>query len=115
MKVRNEIRKSSLHSLGPKSASELNSILNKIEDFEFNIFELDKLVGENTLLYLANEIFSSLYFYEDLIDEKIFRSFVMKISSGYSRDVSYHNDIHAADVLQTLYVMMEKGSVCSIN
>ncbi len=104
-------RRSTINTVTPKVASQLNSCLNKIEDFDFNVFELDELVGKDTLLYVANEIFSSLNFYEDIIDEKCFRSFVGAIALGYSRTVSYHNDLHATDVLQTTYVIMEKGSV----
>jgi len=110
-------RRSTINSVTPKIASELNNALNKIEDFEFNVFELDELVRTNTMVYVANEIFNSLYFYEDVIDEKCFRKFVQAISDGYSRDVAYHNDLHATDVMQTVYVMMEKGSVyykCSL-
>ena len=117
MKVNLGERRSTINSVTPQLANELNSILSKLEDFEFNIFELDKLAGVNTMLYVANEIFSNLYFYEDMIDEMVFKRFVVAIASGYSRNVLYHNDIHATDVLQTVYVMMEKGSVyykCSL-
>jgi hypothetical protein len=41
-----------------------------------------------------------------------------EITNGYYRESPYHNDIHAADVLQTTYVIMEKGSFyykCSLS
>lgn len=104
-------RRSTINSVTPKIAGEVCNILLKIEDFEFNIFELDKLIGKDTMLYMSNEIFQNLYFFEDVIDEMKFRKFICKVIEGYDRNVSYHNDLHAADVLQTLYVMMEKGSI----
>lgn len=105
-------RRSTVNTVTPKLANELIQCLNKIEDFDFNVFELNDIVKSNSMLYVANEIFSSLYFYEDVIEEKKFRKFVTKITEGYDRvEAVYHNDLHATDVLQTLYVMMEKGSV----
>lgn len=105
-----EERRSSFNSISPKIANEINECLNKIEDFNFNIFELDNLVQKNSLLYVSSEIFSLLNFFEDVIDEITFRNFLIEISDGYTRESPYHNDLHAADVLQTTFVMMEKGS-----
>jgi len=34
-----------------------------------------------------------------------------QIYKGYRRDVQYHNDIHAADVLQMSYVILVKGDM----
>ena len=104
-------RRPSVNSINLKVENEANNILCKVEDFDFNIFELNDLVGKHTMIYVAHEIFNSLYFYEDVINEKVFRNFVMKISDGYNRDVKYHNDLHATDVLQTVFVLMEKGNV----
>ena len=49
-------RRSTINSVTPKIAGEVCNILLKIEDFEFNIFELDKLIGKDTMLYMSNEI-----------------------------------------------------------
>jgi len=105
-------RRSSVNSISPKIENEAMNILNKIEDFDFNIFDLNKIVGIHSMIYVAHEIFQSLYFYEHVINQKIYRNFVMKISEGYNREgVSYHNDLHATDVLQPVFVLMEKGNV----
>ena len=40
--------------------------------------------------------------------------FVHKIFKGYSKTVQYHNDMHAADVLQMAYIFMTKGRLISI-
>ena len=39
--------------------------------------------------------------------------FLGKIYNGYRRDVEYHNDLHAADVLQMSYVFLTKGQILS--
>ena len=39
--------------------------------------------------------------------------FVNEISKGYDRNITYHNDLHAADVFQTSYSVIRKSE--SIN
>ena len=98
-------------SIDLQSLQNLNALFKKLEDFDFDIFELDKIAKRNSLYYISREIFDSLYFFEHLIPENKFKRFITEITNGYSRDVQYHNDLHAADVLQTTFVLMEKGSI----
>jgi len=39
---------------------------------------------------------------------------VNEITSGYSRKIPYHNDMHATDVLQTVYILIEKGKLVDV-
>lgn len=97
--------------LSPEKFKEVSDAMCLIEEFDFNVFDVDKLVGKKTLHFVSNEIFELLNFFEDLIDEGVYKKFINEIEKGYYRDCSpYHNDIHAADVLQTTYVIMERGS-----
>lgn len=90
----------------------LDEILNKVECFDFNVFELDELVSRKTLQYVSSEIFSLSLYFEDMINEEVFKNFIEEITKGYFRDeVKYHNDLHAADVLQTVYTMVERGDL----
>lgn len=86
-------------------------ILEDIESFEFNIFKLNEISNLNTMNYITNEIFTRKNFFDSLVDEKIFRNFIKTLTLGYSRKVPYHNDIHAADVFQTVNLMLEKGKL----
>lgn len=97
--------------INPVLIGKLNESLNKIEGFDFDIFELDDLINRKSLYYVSHEIFSMLNFYDDLIPESIFKSFIEEITEGYSRNIPYHTDLHACDVLQTCYCIMEKGSI----
>ncbi len=101
----------SINTLDIKNIHLLNESLSKYEDFDFDIFELDQIAGKSSLLYLSREIFDSLYFFVDLIPEMKFRNLISEITKGYSRESKYHNDLHAADVLQTVYILMEKGNI----
>lgn len=96
--------------LSPQSFKEVSEAMFLIENFDFNVFDVEKLVGKKTLHFCSNEIFELLNFFEDLIDEAVFKRFINEIEKGYYRESPYHNDIHAADVLQTTYLIMEKGS-----
>ena len=48
------------HKFNPKLIKQINDNLNMIEEFDFDIFALDKLTGKDTLLYCATEIFDIL-------------------------------------------------------
>lgn len=62
---------------------------------------------------MSREIFSRYNYFDSIVKESKFKSFIRKITEGYDRKVSYHNDLHAADVLQTTFVMLTKGNLIS--
>lgn len=84
--------------------------MNLVEDFDFDIFKFENIAKKDSLLYCAYNIFDVLNLFEDIIPEKAFNEFIKSITNGYDRNIAYHNDIHALDVLQTTYVILEKGS-----
>jgi hypothetical protein len=74
-----------------------------IDNFEFNIFEYTNEYGrENVLINIADYIFNNFTLYM-LVNIQRFEMFIDKIRVGYNSLLPYHNDIHAADVLQTSY------------
>jgi hypothetical protein len=48
------------------------------------------------------------------IDEYLLGNFLAQMYKGYRRNVEYHNDIHAADILQMLYVMLTQGGLIDL-
>ena len=90
--------------------------LSQIENWDYNIFELNELVERQTLSFIGLEIFSKQNYFDDkIINEDKFRSFIKEVTKGYDRNVTYHNDLHAADVLQTTYLILKKGDVINVN
>ena len=85
-------------------------LLENVGSPEFNIFELDEYIGRKSLFYTSNAIFTSADI-ESLYDRTKFKNFIYALTEGYSREVAYHNDLHAADVLQTSYVFLSKGKL----
>lgn len=86
-------------------------VLQDVESFSFDIFKLNKLAGLNTMNYISNEVFSRKDFFDDLLEEKVFRNFITELTLGYDRKVLYHNDIHASDVFQTVNLLAEEGCI----
>lgn len=101
----------SLNLLPSKSYSHLNiDTLKTIDDFNFNIFKFSEEVGRDmTLPAISNYIFAGY----DLFDTLCFKNFEMfltRIRLGYNNN-PYHNDVHAADVLQTCMTIFKQGKI----
>jgi hypothetical protein len=75
----------------------------------FNIFHFDSFVmRENTLSTISSYIFMNSGLFT-LINHKYFDNFIENIMKGYGRKNPYHNDLHAADVEQTIYIFNKYG------
>lgn len=93
--------------ISPSVQANLNKNLLTIEKLDYNIFELNELVETQSLSFLSLEIFKKLdFFNKKIINEDRFKKFVDKVTKGYDRNVTYHNDLHAADVLQTAFAIL---------
>jgi hypothetical protein len=103
-----------LNNLNPRILLSINELLKDIDSFNFNIFELNKLVEKKTIHYVLFEIFESFCYFDRHLDERRYKSFIYQISNGYNRDVPYHNDLHAADVLQTAFMFLIKGDLINV-
>ena len=89
----------------------IDEILEDIEDYEFDIFDLNDHAGKLTLYFLSESIFQSSSLFEQIVPKEQFKNFIWEIISGYNRNLTYHNDIHAADVLQTTFAIFSNGDL----
>ena len=74
------------------------------ESDKFNIFEFEKKIGkENVLPSIGVYVFN---FHElfNIIPYNKFEHFIYEITKGYHRENPYHTDLHAADMLQTIFL-----------
>lgn len=92
---------------------ELREMLQKINDFNFDIFKFDEVCRKNSLFYYSFELFGKYELFLN-INEIKFKNFIYSIRDGYSRNNSYHNDLHATDVLQTSVAIFENGNLCQV-
>jgi len=93
---------------------EVNKGLEKVDDFDFNVFEFDKLVEKKLLFCVLTFILNKYNFIKDLLVEKNYINFINEVTSGYNRKITYHNDLHATDVLQTSYILISKGNLYNV-
>ena len=90
-------------------------LLEKVDDFNFNVFSLDYLIQKKTLYYVLTHILNKYNFFKDLLVEINYINFMNEICNGYDRNMAFHNDLHGADVLQTTYILISKGDLVNVN
>ena len=97
--------------ISPSMIARAYNEITKIDQCNFNIFELDKLMGKKASVYIANEILSRFEFVQnETVEPDIFRNFLEEIVDKYDRvNAIYHNDVHATDVMQTSFTIYTKG------
>ena len=102
-----------IKKLNPELSIKIMNILSKVDSPDFDIFTLDSLTDSKGPLFVAEEIIERLdIFKSDILEIDILKNFLNQVIEGYSRENAYyHNDLHAADVMQTLFTMMIKGSM----
>jgi hypothetical protein len=107
-----------------------------VSKWEFDVFEINRLTGGQSLLFIGWSILSSPYsqhvmeevllkrnqkrplsldmmegyrFIDEFrIDQKKMTNFLRSMEEDYIKQNPYHNNIHAADVLQTLHSMLQE-------
>ena len=87
----------------PEQEKAINEILNNLTSIDFDVFKLDEVAKTQTLNLILNRIFEELSVFGEIIDFDKYIQFITAITNGYDRNVIYHNDVHASDVLQTAY------------
>ena len=114
-KRRESIDNSSVQGLGlsPEISTKILTLMSRIDYTDFDIFTLDTLTPTKGSVLVGNEILDRLDFVKSgIVDISTLRNFVQTAVDCYSRENAvYHNDLHAADVMQTLYTMLIRGEL----
>ena len=99
--------------ISPSIIAILNDQMEKIASCDFDIFELNKFLGKKTSVYLASEILGRLSIVDNgNVPQNILSDFIKEIVKHYDRNKAiYHNDLHAGDVMQTVYTIFVKGNL----
>jgi hypothetical protein len=101
-------------SVSSDTLKQLAVILKSVETFEFNVFDINALIGNKTLYFVINQIFRRYGYFKEIVNETKFLNFIKTIINGYDRNIPYHNDLHATDVLQTTFLQIEKGKLLQV-
>ena len=76
----------------------------RITEKDFNIFELKKIVGQSNVLPLMGRVILETFGLKDdkIINVNKLEAFLNAVSSQYLNTTLYHNNMHGADVTQTI-------------
>eukprot|EP00112_Aurelia_sp_Birch-Aquarium-sp1_P014326 Seg3083.2 transcript_id=Seg3083.2/GoldUCD/mRNA.D3Y31 product="cGMP-inhibited 3' 5'-cyclic phosphodiesterase A" protein_id=Seg3083.2/GoldUCD/D3Y31 len=89
------------HELVVGASSEIHEKMDLLVTWEFPIFELSEKC--HILTQVAYRVFQNHGFFQKFkIPQEVFFRYFRMLESGY-HDIPYHNQIHAADVLQGTY------------
>eukprot|EP01006_Ploeotia_vitrea_P066058 TRINITY_DN94266_c0_g1_i1.p1 TRINITY_DN94266_c0_g1~~TRINITY_DN94266_c0_g1_i1.p1 ORF type:complete len:610 (-),score=112.52 TRINITY_DN94266_c0_g1_i1:173-2002(-) len=85
--------------------------MNKINDWDFNVFAIGDVTNRGSLFYVAYGLFLRYDFLRKFnLDEEILINFLSQIEAGYHPN-PYHNSMHAADVAHIVHFIMSPGGL----
>ncbi|KAG8040541.1 hypothetical protein G9C98_002537 [Cotesia typhae] len=96
------------HTKNLQGPREIDKLLDRSLDWDFDIFSLEVLTERRPLVHLGMNLMCRYNVPAKLnCDEKILRNWLSVIEYKYHLDNSYHNSTHAADVLQATARFMQ--------
>ena len=103
-------RKSSALQNKMNITQKTRTMFEKVDNLDFNVFELKEESKDNELVTLAILLFEKHDLFKTCkISNSKFVNFTKSLQSGYKK-VQYHNKTHGTDVAQTLYFFLMKGN-----
>ena len=114
LSINNRRRSTNLSTLvSPSIVASMYDQMIKIDKCDFNIFELDALLGKKAVVYVATEILNRFPFVDSGdIPSNTLKNFITQIVEHYDREKAiYHNDLHAGDVMQTSFTVFNQGNL----
>ncbi|KAG9510483.1 Calcium/calmodulin-dependent 3',5'-cyclic nucleotide phosphodiesterase 1, partial [Fragariocoptes setiger] len=95
----------------PLVSPEVANLLKQIDDWSFDCFSVNQLSNGQVLKSVAYELFNRYgLLYKFKIPTTTMRNFLTQVEAGYVKHKNpYHNNLHAADVTQTVHYMLLQG------
>lgn len=92
----------------PFISNEVSSLLKSIDDWSFNCFNINQASNGQVLKSIGYELFNRYgLMYKFKIPTTTLKNFLTQIESGYTKHKNpYHNNLHAADVTQTVHHLL---------
>ncbi|OBS68348.1 hypothetical protein A6R68_03109, partial [Neotoma lepida] len=105
---------SSLNILDDDYNGQAKCMLDKVGNWNFDIFLFDRLTNGNSLVSLTFHLFSLHglieYFHLDMVK---LRRFLVMIQEDYHSQNPYHNAVHAADVTQAMHCYLKEPKLAN--
>ena len=94
---------------------ELNSLLQTRNQWGMNVFRLSDLTNNRPLTVLGYHIFKSRGLLQLLdIKENVFINYFTALEGSYKKDVPYHNNCHATDVMHSVHVLLNSKALQNV-
>jgi hypothetical protein len=88
--------------------------LEKIFDFDFNIFDLEEKIGRsNVFIEGFKTLIENMDLYK-LISVEYLDNFLTRVRDGYIKTNPYHNELHGLDVCQGICIYLTKSNLIEI-
>ena len=110
---RTDSKEEKKEKLSPEISAKMLTIMTNIDTTDFDIFSLDELTEKKGSYIVGLEILNRIDLCKTgIIDINTLKNFLQIVVDSYSRENAiYHNDLHAADVMQTTYTMIVRGEL----
>lgn len=90
----------------------IHEILERACDWSFDVFHLADVTSNRPLLVLTNYIFEKHNLMKTLnVPTTMLLNFLNSVEQNYNNSNSYHNNIHATDVVQSAYCLLNTPSI----
>ena len=76
----------------------------QLDDINFNIFEFSKIIGRENILPVISIYVLNTHSLFNIIPYNKFEKYIYEIANAYHKENPYHTDLHAADMVQTLFI-----------
>ncbi|XP_067128856.1 dual specificity calcium/calmodulin-dependent 3',5'-cyclic nucleotide phosphodiesterase 1A-like isoform X4 [Centruroides vittatus] len=88
--------------------SQVAVLLKAADDWSFDVFTVNDVANGQALRYISHDLLNRYgLIHKFKIPSNILENFLVQIETGYGRHKNpYHNNIHAADVTQTVHYML---------
>jgi len=94
---------------GPSMSDAVYEELQKIDSWNFDVFKVSTLCNGRPLQIIFHYILHARGFLKEFkIPTNVLENFMEAVETGY-HNVPYHNNLHAADVLQSLHIFFQCG------
>merc|ERR1719510_2880725 len=101
--------------ISPEIELKLEKMLNSIDHWGVDIFSLASLTNNRPLTTMTYKIFQERNLFNTFqISDHTFIAFLMTLEDHYHSDVPYHNNKHAADVTQSIHVLLNSAALESV-
>jgi hypothetical protein len=106
-------KEKNIEKFSPEINAKILTIISKIDQIDFDLFTLDEISEKKGSFIVGLEIINRNDLCKtEVIDSNVLKNFIQKVVDSYSRENAiYHNDLHAADVMQTLFTMIVRGEL----